>query len=89
MDAANLSIVESGGPADVVPGWVPVGLRGATTDPGRRGAVTLVAVALLAALAVAVYVWHSRPQAESIAPPSVVSGGASAGTAFTSCVAAS
>lgn len=80
MDTAGMSIVESGGSADAVPGWIPVGLRRARTDPGRRGAVALVAAALLAALAVAAYVWHGRPQAESIAPPSVVAGPASAGS---------
>ena len=81
--------MESDDSAEVLPGWVPAGLRRARTDPGRRGAVALVAVALLAALAVAAYVWHSRPQAESLAPPPVVSGGASAGSSSPSTSATS
>jgi competence protein ComEA len=56
---------------------MPVGLRKARADPGRRGAVALVGVALLAGLAVAAYVWHGRPQAQTIAPPPVVAGPAS------------
>jgi competence protein ComEA len=55
----------------VVERWSPVGLRNARTDPGRRGAVALVAVALLAALTVGAYVWHGRPQARQVAPPPV------------------
>jgi competence protein ComEA len=53
---------------------MPVGLRRARADPGRRGAVALVGVALLVAIAVAAYVWHGRPQAQMIASPSVVAG---------------
>ena len=69
----------TGGLREVVERWAPVGLRKARTDPGRRGAVALIGVALLAALAVGAYVWHGRPQQEAIAPPSVVSGPAPAG----------
>ena len=58
---------------------MPVGLRKARADPGRRGAVALVGLALLAGLAVAANVWHGRPQAQAIAPP-VVAGPASAGS---------
>jgi competence protein ComEA len=43
--------------------------------------VALVGVALLAALAVAVYVWHGRPQPQAIAPPPVVTGAAPTGPA--------
>ena len=53
---------------------MPVGLRDSRADPGRRGAAVLVGVALLAGLAVAAYVWHGRPQAQTIAPPPVVGG---------------
>ena len=74
----------AGGPRGAVERWVPVGLREARTDPGRRGAAALVGVALLAALAVGAYVWHGRPQAQAIAPPSVVSGPTSAGPASAS-----
>ncbi len=74
---------------EVVERWAPVGLRKASTDPGRRGAVAVVGVALLAALAVAAYVWHGRPQAQAIASPSIVSGPASAGPASPSASATS
>jgi competence protein ComEA len=70
----------AGALGDVARQWVPIGLRNARTDPGRRAAVALVGVALLAAVAAGAYVWHGRPQAQSIAPPSVVSGPASAGS---------
>ena len=55
----------------VVERWSPAGLRNARTDPGRRGAVALVAVALLAALTVGAYVWHGRPLTRPVAPPPV------------------
>ena len=90
MDADDPSTVEvstSGGLGEVVQRWAPVGLRSARTDPGRRGAVALVGVAMLAALAVGAYVWHGRPQAQTIAPPSVVSAPASARSASPSAPA--
>jgi competence protein ComEA len=59
---------------------MPVGLRKARADPGRSGSVVLVGVALLVALAVAAYVWHGRPQAQTIAPPPVVAGPAASGS---------
>jgi competence protein ComEA len=49
--------------------------------------VALVGVALLAALAVSAYVWHGRPQAQEITPPSVVPGPASAAPASSSASA--
>jgi competence protein ComEA len=69
---------------EVVERWTPTGLRDARTDPGRRGAVALVGLAVLAALAVGVYVWHGRPQSQAIAAPPVVSGPVSAGPASAS-----
>jgi competence protein ComEA len=84
MDGDDSSTVEessAGGLREVVERWSPAGLRKARTDPGRRGAVALVGVALLAALAVGAYVWHGRPQAQAIAPPPVVAAAASAGPA--------
>ena len=84
MDDGRPSTVEelsAGGLRDVVGRWTPTGLREARTDPGRRGAVALVGVALLAALAVAVYVWHGRPQPQAIAPPPVATGAAPTGPA--------
>jgi len=84
MDDGHPSTVEelsAGGLRDVVGRWTPTGLREARTDPGRRGAVALVGVALLAALAVAVYVWHGRPQPQAIAPPPVATGAAPTGPA--------
>ena len=68
----------TGGLREVAERWTPVGLRKARTDPGRRGAVALVGVALLAALAVGAYVWQGRPHAQAVAPPSVESGPTSA-----------
>lgn len=84
MDDGPPSTVEkssAGGLREVVGRWTPTGLREARTDPGRRGAVALVGVALLAALAVAVYVWHGRPQPQAIAAPPVVTGAAPTGPA--------
>jgi competence protein ComEA len=83
-DASTVEESTAGGRRQAVERWVPVGLREARTDPGRRGAAALVGVALLAALAVGAYVWHGRPQAQAIAPPSVVSRPASAGPASAS-----
>jgi competence protein ComEA len=51
--------------------------------------VALVGVALLAALVVAAYVWHARPQPQAVAPPSVVSGVASPPQAVPSASASS
>lgn len=48
--------------------WVPVSLRNARLDPGRRGAAALVLVVVAAALAAGVGVWRDRPIAEP-APP--------------------
>lgn len=55
--------------------WSPVGLRGARTDPGRRGAAVLVLAAVAAAAIVGMLVWRGRPQPEAIAPPAVLTGG--------------
>jgi competence protein ComEA len=54
--------------------WSPAGLRGARTDPGRRGAAVLVLVAVVAALIAGVAAWHSRPRPEALPPPAVLSG---------------
>lgn len=92
VDIDDPSTVEestAGGLRGVVERWAPVGVRTARTDPSRRGAVVLVGVALLAALAVGAYVWHGRPQQVAIAPPSVVSGPAAAGPAGPSASATS
>jgi competence protein ComEA len=43
--------------------------------------MALIGVALLAALVVAVYVWHGRPQPQAIAPPPVVTRAAPTGPA--------
>jgi competence protein ComEA len=51
--------------------------------------VALVGVALLAALAVGAHVWHGRPQAQTIEPPSVVTAPASARSASPSAPASS
>jgi competence protein ComEA len=58
----------------IVERWLPVGLRGARTDPGRRGAAALILVALLAALAVGVLLWRDRPRPEPVGVPTMVSG---------------
>ena len=69
--------------------WSPAGLRGARTDPGRRGAAVLVLVALIAAVAVGAMVWHGRPQPEPIPPPAVLAGPDPAAPAGPSASAAS
>jgi competence protein ComEA len=48
--------------------WVPEGWRGARLDPGRRGALALVGVAMLAAVIAGFGVWRDRPVPEP-APP--------------------
>lgn len=52
---------------------LPEGLRGARVDPGRRGAAALVLVVLLSAGLVATLGWRSRPQAQPVRPPAVLS----------------
>lgn len=56
----------------LVDGWSPVGLRGARTDPGRRGAAALLVVAVVAAAVVGLLMWRGRPQPEAVAPPAVL-----------------
>jgi competence protein ComEA len=57
-------------------GLVPGSFAGARIDPGRRGAVSMVALALVAAAAVGVLTWRSRPaQVPVTAPVAVRSGG--------------
>jgi competence protein ComEA len=70
--------------------WSLVGLRGARTDPGRRGAAALVLVAVVAALTAGVASWHSRPRPEAISsPPAVLSGADSVASAGPSASAVS
>ena len=47
--------------------WVPEPLREARVDPGRRGAVVFVSVALIAGLAAAVAVWTTGPSPQPVA----------------------
>lgn len=56
--------------------WTPDGLQGARVDPGRRGAVALVAVGLGAALVVALLLWRDRPRPEPVTAPAVVAAAA-------------
>ncbi len=42
--------------------WVPEAMRDARVDPGRRGALVLLLVAALAAVATAIGVWRDRPE---------------------------
>jgi comEA protein len=53
-------------PAGAVARWLPETLRRARMDPGRPGARTVVAVALLAALVAGVLVWRARPVAQPV-----------------------
>ncbi len=57
--------------------WMPETLRRARMDPGRPGALTVVAVALLAAAVAGVLVWRARPVAR---PVGVVAVGATTRT---------
>ncbi len=41
--------------------WLPDALRGARLDPGRRGALAVIAIVVLAAVVAGVLVWRSRP----------------------------
>ena len=56
-----------------VASMLPVGLRTGRLDPGRRGALALVLVALLAALVAGAVVMRGRPQ-EVLVPQVLVSG---------------
>lgn len=69
--------------------WTPAGLRGARTDPGRRGAAVLVLVALAGALAAGVLAWHGRPQPEAVAPAPVLTAAAPGAPAGPSAAATS
>ncbi len=60
-------------------GLVPESLLGARLDPGRRGAVSLVVVALVAAAVVGFVTWRSRPAAVPVTAPPVVRAGIPAG----------
>jgi len=60
-------------------GLLPESLLGARLDPGRRGAVSLVVVALVAAAVVGFVTWRSRPAAVPVTAPPVVRAGIPAG----------
>ncbi|ANY09740.1 hypothetical protein AFB00_02815 [Pseudonocardia sp. HH130630-07] len=46
--------------------WLPPSLQGARVDPGRPGAVALVAVVLVGAVVAGVGVWSGRPVAQPV-----------------------
>jgi competence protein ComEA len=54
-------------------------LRGGTYDPGRRGALALVAVAVVAALVAGAVLLRGRPSEQPLAVPEVVGAAASGG----------
>ena len=64
-------------PAGGIARWMPETLRRARMDPGRPGALTVVAVALIAAAVAGVLVWRARPVAQ---PVGVVAVGATTRT---------
>ncbi|MEQ3553191.1 helix-hairpin-helix domain-containing protein [Pseudonocardia nematodicida] len=47
--------------------WLPPSLAGARVDPGRPGALALVTVVLLGAIAAGVGVWSNRPTTQPVA----------------------
>ena len=51
---------------------VPISLRGARLDPGRRGVAAIAAVAVVAAALAAIGVWRARPQPIEVTAPRVV-----------------
>jgi competence protein ComEA len=57
-------------------GALPVAVRSARLDPGRRGAAALVVVALLSAAVTGAVVLRGRPQEIAVAVPEVVRSGA-------------
>ncbi len=48
---------------------LPEALRGARLDPGRRGVVVLVLVAVVAAAVAGISMWRARPSTEPLAAP--------------------
>lgn len=60
-----------GGLAARLAGWVPDAIAGARIDPGRRGAVSVLVLAVVAAAVVGLLTWRSRPTAVAVAPPAV------------------
>ena len=63
----------------VLPAWLPPAVRNGRFDPGRRGAVALVVVALLAAVVAGGVVLRGRPQ-EVVVPAVLDAGGPLPGT---------
>jgi competence protein ComEA len=57
-------------------GLVPGSFAGARVDPGRRGAASLVALAVAAAAVVGFLTWRSRPAAVPVPPPAAAPAGA-------------
>jgi len=53
----------------IVDAATPAALRGARLDPGRRGVVVLVVIALVAAVVAGVAAWRARPAPEPVAVP--------------------
>ena len=66
------SPVPAGRAGRLVRRWVPEDLRTARWDPGRRGALLLVAVAAAAAVVAALGVWRDRPVPEPVPALAVI-----------------
>jgi competence protein ComEA len=67
-------------PAAVVPATVTALLRSGRIDPGRRGALALGAVGLVAAVVAAVVLLRGRPSEQPLAVPAVVGAAVSSGS---------
>ncbi len=64
---------EPGAATRALPAWLPAAVRNGRFDPGRRGAVALVVVALLAAVVAGGLVLRGRPQ--EVVVPAVLDAG--------------
>jgi competence protein ComEA len=67
---AEPSALERGGRVRAaVEGVLPAALRGARVDPGRRGVMAIVVLALVAAALAGFGAWRARPTTEPLAAP--------------------